>query len=65
MEISAKENIKKEYFIDMFCGGLSVSSYVLQRTNFNVIANDLNKYVIALYEEMIFNKHKEFDEKKI
>ena len=44
---------KKKTFIDLFTGGFSVSSFALQRTNFNVISNDLNKYVIALYEELL------------
>lgn len=41
------------YFIDLFAGGFSVSSYTLQKSKMNVIANDLNKYVIALYEEIL------------
>lgn len=44
---------KKEYLIDLFCGGFSVSNYALLKTNFKVIANDANKYVISLYEELI------------
>lgn len=44
---------KKKYFIDLFCGGLSVTGYALQKSNFQVIANDLNKYVIALYQEIL------------
>lgn len=43
-----------KYFIDLFAGGFSVSSYILQKSKkMNVIANDLNKYVIALYEELL------------
>ena len=43
-----------KYFIDLFAGGFSVSSYILQKNNtMKVIANDLNPYVIALYEEIL------------
>lgn len=51
----------KEYFIDPFCGGFCVSAYVLENTKFKVLANDLSKYVIALYKEMLFNSSKEFE----
>ena len=44
---------KKKTFIDLFTGGFSVSSFALHRTNFNVISNDLNKYVIGLYKELL------------
>ena len=44
---------KKRIMIDLFAGGFSVSSYALQRTNFKVIANDLNRYVISLYREIL------------
>lgn len=54
---------KKEYFIDLFCGGLAVSNYALQESHFKVIANDLNHYVIALYNAII-NKNKDFEERK-
>ena len=47
---------KKKYFIDLFCGGLCVSHYAVEKTKFNVIANDLNKYNIDLFHEIIFNK---------
>lgn len=44
---------KKEYFIDLFCGGLSVSNYALNTTRFTVVANDLNKYVTSLHKELL------------
>lgn len=44
---------KKDYFVDLFTGGFSVASFALQRSGFKVIANDLNKYVIALYREIL------------
>jgi site-specific DNA-adenine methylase len=44
---------KEKYFIDLFSGGFSVSSYALQKTQMDVISNDLNKYVIGLYEEVL------------
>lgn len=54
---------KQEYMIDLFCGGLSVSSFVLQNSQKKVIANDLNHYVISLYIE-ILNKNPEYNVKK-
>lgn len=50
---------KKKYFIDPFCGGFSVSAYVLEHKQFKVLANDLNHYVIALYKEMLYNQCRE------
>jgi len=52
---------KQKNFIDLFCGGLSVSSFALQKTKFNVYANDLNHFVIALYKELLNGGH-EFKE---
>lgn len=49
----------KEYFIDPFCGGFAVGAYALHTTNFKVLANDLNKYVIALHKEILFNNSEE------
>src|SRR3990167_5368377 len=50
---------KKKYLIDPFCGGFSVCAYALEHTKFKVLANDLNKYVIALYKEILFNNSQE------
>ena len=50
----------RQYFIDLFAGGFSVSSYILQHTKKEVISNDLNPYVIALYRE-ILNGSKNLD----
>src|SRR3990167_2068330 len=50
---------EKKYLIDPFCGGFSVSAYALENTKFKVLANDLNKYVIALYKEMLYNNSQE------
>jgi len=55
---------KKKFFIDLFAGGFSVSSFALQKTNFSVISNDLNHHVMALHEELIFNEGKKFDKIK-
>ncbi len=44
---------KKKNFIDLFAGGLSVSGYALAKTKMDVFANDLNQYIIALYEEIL------------
>lgn len=54
---------KKKYFIDLFTGGFSVSGYVLKKSKFFVIANDLNKYVIDLYHEILLGS-KELDKVK-
>jgi site-specific DNA-adenine methylase len=54
----------KEYLIDLFAGGLSVSAFALKHSNMRVISNDLNKYIIAFYEEIIFNGGRNFREKK-
>ena len=56
--IFQREN-NKEYFIDPFCGGFAVCSYILENKKFKVLANDLNDYVIALYKEILFNHSKE------
>ncbi len=44
---------KVNYFIDVFTGGFAVSDYVLQHTNKKVLANDFNKYVIALLDKTL------------
>ena len=54
---------KKKHFLDLFAGGLSVSAYVLKHSNMNVVVNDLNKYVIALYQE-ILDGGKKFEAKR-
>src|SRR5690554_4809114 len=42
-----------KYFIDVFCGGFAVSHYVLEKTNMKVLANDKNRYVVALIEQTL------------
>lgn len=54
---------EKEFAIDMFTGGFSVASYILQNSSKTVIANDINKYVIALYKA-ILNDNPEFNTAK-
>jgi site-specific DNA-adenine methylase len=54
----------RETFVDLFCGGLSVSAFVLKNTEMKVIANDLNKYVIEFYRELIFNQGREFEKER-
>lgn len=51
----------KKYFIDPFCGGFSVSAYIIANTEMRVLANDLNTYVIALYKEIFYNKSAELN----
>lgn len=55
---------KKKFFIDLFSGGFSVSSFALQKSNFFVIANDLNTHVVELQNELIFNEGKNFSREK-
>jgi len=43
----------KENFIDLFCGGFSVSGFALRQSKFNVYANDINHYTIALIKEIM------------
>ena len=54
----------KKYFIDAFTGGFAVSHYVLHRSNKIVLANDLSNYMMGLYNEIFYNKSKEFDKVK-
>jgi site-specific DNA-adenine methylase len=54
----------RETFVDLFCGGLSVSAFVLKHTEMKVIANDLNKYVMAFYRELIFNQGRNFEKER-
>lgn len=45
----------KHVFIDLFCGGFAVSHYVLEkRPNTLVLANDKNKYTIALLKKVLY-----------
>lgn len=44
---------KKRYFIDLFCGGFSVSNFALVNSNYIVFANDINKYLIALIKAIL------------
>jgi 16S rRNA G966 N2-methylase RsmD len=48
-----ERHFDKRYFIDLFCGGFSVSHYVLLHSEFVVLANDANKYVVALIEKAL------------
>lgn len=61
MDYVFQREYEKKYMIDLFCGGLSVSNYALYKTNFQVIANDLNKYVIALHKELLENGGKDIE----
>jgi adenine-specific DNA methylase len=46
-------NPDSSLLIDLFCGGFSVSEYFLKK-GWRVIANDKNKYVIALLNQVLF-----------
>jgi len=48
----------KKFFIDLFAGGFAVSGYAIATTKFEVIANDLNEYVIDLYREILSGSEK-------
>lgn len=48
-----ERHFDKKYFIDVFCGGFAVSHYVLLHNKFTVLANDANKYVIALIKKAL------------
>lgn len=62
MSYMFEREYNKKYFIDLFCGGLSVSGYCLKHyKNKKVIANDLNKYTIALYEHILRDNYFELD----
>lgn len=61
MDYVFQREYQKKYMIDLFCGGLSVSNYALYKTKFQVIANDLNKYVIALHKELLENGGKNLE----
>ena len=52
-DIFSEREYRKKNFIDLFCGGLSVTNYALLHTNFNVFANDLNIYLMSLYEAIL------------
>lgn len=51
---SAIRNLEPEAntLVDLFCGGFAISEYFIKR-GWNVIANDKNKYVIALLDKTI------------
>lgn len=45
-------NPTSDTLVDLFCGGLAISEYFL-KNGWRVIANDKNKYVIALLDQII------------
>ena len=48
-------NPEADTIVDLFCGGLAISEF-FKKEGWNVIANDKNKYVIALAKEAIEGK---------
>lgn len=44
----------KKFFIDACCGGLAISSYVLQNSNLKVIANDLDTNLYDFYNTFFY-----------
>lgn len=58
--IEAHSKLSDKVFLDLFCGGFAVWEVFLKKW-YKVIANDKNKYVIALLEKTINGK---LDEKK-
>lgn len=51
-----------DVFVDLFAGGFSVSGYSLFNSKKKVIANDLNKYIMDLYNKIIL-KDTDIDKK--
>ena len=47
--------------VDLFCGGFAISEY-FYKNGWSIIANDLNKWVIALLKKVIFEG---LDDKKV
>lgn len=47
-------NPKSRQLVDLFCGGIAIGEIFL-KNNWSVIANDKNKYVIALLQKTIFS----------
>jgi hypothetical protein len=50
--IRADSRVYKGELVDLFCGGFAVSAYFMQH-GWSVLANDANKYVIALLEQTL------------
>lgn len=46
-------NPDSDTLVDLFCGGFAISEYFLKK-GWKVIANDKNKYVIALLKKIVF-----------
>lgn len=57
----AQRHPDKHIFVDACAGGFAISHCVLVNTNMSVMANDLNQYIIALYEAMFTLPKEEFD----
>ena len=54
------QNPESKVLVDLFCGGFAISEY-FYRNGWNIVANDKNKYVVALADQVI---NKGLDEKK-
>ena len=52
LPIILKDREENQWFIDLFCGGCSIS----QEVDGKVIANDKNKYLVALFKGLQENK---------
>lgn len=50
----------KKYFIDVCCGGGSLSMYVLENSNLKVIANDLDTGVYDFFKKIVEESHYEY-----
>lgn len=51
-------NPEADTLVDLFCGGLAISEYFIKQ-GWKVIANDKNKYVVALIDQIV---HRGLDE---
>jgi adenine-specific DNA-methyltransferase len=50
------ESTKKYNFFDIFAGTNSVSRFIKENTDYNIIANDLSKYSVILFSYLYFDK---------
>jgi len=50
------EEDKKYNFFDLFAGTNSVSRFIKETTDYNIIANDLSKYSVILFSYLLFDK---------
>ena len=57
LPIITKDRKENQWFVDLFCGGCSIA----QEVKGKVIANDKNKYLIAMFEGLQENKTRPYE----